>query len=292
MNLLTTLKFIARHPLNKGSEMKALARFVRWQISTRLTPYPIIYSFTNKAKLVVQKGVCGATGNFYCGLYEFNDMSFLLHFLRKGDLFVDVGANIGSYTVLSAAHIEAETVAVEPVPSTYERLLFNIQLNQVNGRVNAINTALGSTAGKLHFTSKLGASNHVSIGNDRDQIEVNVDTLDNVLEGRSPVLLKVDVEGFETEVMRGAHLTLEKETLKAIIIELAGLGNRYGFDERKVHDLLIQHNFQPYTYDPLLRKLTHCRSYDLHNTIYVRDAQFVKERVSTAEKVRIRNKLV
>ena len=43
----------------------------------------------------------GATGNIYCGLYEFLDMAFLLHFLRNGDLFGDIGSNIGSYTVLA-----------------------------------------------------------------------------------------------------------------------------------------------------------------------------------------------
>lgn len=44
----------------------------------------------------------GATGNWYCGLQEYEDMSFVLHALRPGDLFVDVGANIGSYSILAA----------------------------------------------------------------------------------------------------------------------------------------------------------------------------------------------
>jgi hypothetical protein len=42
------------------------------------------------------------SGNIYAGLHEFGDMAFVLHFLRAGDLFADVGANIGSYTVLAS----------------------------------------------------------------------------------------------------------------------------------------------------------------------------------------------
>ena len=43
----------------------------------------------------------GVTGNVYCGLHDFAEMSFMLHLLRAGDLFADIGANVGSYTVLA-----------------------------------------------------------------------------------------------------------------------------------------------------------------------------------------------
>ncbi len=82
MSLISTLKFIINHPLNKDNKIAALIRFVKWQCNTRLNPYPIIYPFTTKARLIVQKGMTGATGNLYCGLHDFNDMFFLLHFLR------------------------------------------------------------------------------------------------------------------------------------------------------------------------------------------------------------------
>ena len=55
----------------------------------------------------------GATGNIYAGLHEFVDMAFCLHLLRSGDLFVDVGANIGSYTVLASKVAGANSVTLE-----------------------------------------------------------------------------------------------------------------------------------------------------------------------------------
>ena len=44
----------------------------------------------------------GATGNLFCGLHEIEDMGFVLHFLRSDDIFLDVGVNVGTYTVLAA----------------------------------------------------------------------------------------------------------------------------------------------------------------------------------------------
>ena len=61
----------------------------------------------------------GATGNIYTGLHEFEDMMFLLHLLRPGDIFVDAGANIGSYTVLASAVVGAKSISFEPVPPLF-----------------------------------------------------------------------------------------------------------------------------------------------------------------------------
>lgn len=292
MSLLPTLQAIMNHPLNSGNKIGSLLLFLKWQISARLIPYPIIYSFTSRAKLIIQKGMKGATQNLYCGLHDFNDMCFLLHFLRKEDLFVDIGANVGSYTVLGAAHVAASTIAVEPVPNTFKNLLQNIWLNQIQEKVKPLNIALGSTVGKVYFSSQLDTMNHVVVDKEETAIEVEIRTLDEILAEQSPALLKIDVEGFETEVLKGAAATLQKESVKAIIIELNGLGKRYGFDEGFIHQLLLQHHFLPHIYNPFLRQLTPCPTFGTHNTIYIRDLPFVAERISTAEKIPLRNKLI
>jgi hypothetical protein len=85
----------------------------------------------------------GATGNIYSGLHEFEDMGFLLHFLRPDDLFVDIGANIGSYTILASAAIGAATIAFEPVPDTHEWLRLNVAINNVDNKVERRREALG-----------------------------------------------------------------------------------------------------------------------------------------------------
>jgi predicted RNA methylase len=78
----------------------------------------------------------GATGNIYVGLMEYEDMSFLLHYLQKDDLFYDIGANVGVYTVLTSQVKEVKTVSIEPLPLTYEKLLDNININRLTNVIS------------------------------------------------------------------------------------------------------------------------------------------------------------
>jgi FkbM family methyltransferase len=234
------------------------------------------------------KGLTGATGNLYCGLMEYHDMGFLLHFLREEDLFVDIGANVGAYTVLASGEIKSRTIAVEPVPDTYNNLVENVSVNQMSDRVETLNIGLGSSKSTLKFTRSLDTVNHVAVEGDKDVIEVNVDTLDNVLASKpGPALIKIDVEGFETEVLNGAPNTLKNTDLKAIIIELNGSGDRYGYDESAIHQLLVDHGFSPFHYEPSTRVLTELSMFGDNNTIYIRDLAYVSDRIQNARKIKI-----
>jgi len=289
MSLISLLKFITNHPLNRKNKFNAIGRFAKWQINSRLNPYPVIYAYTDKTKLIIQRSMTGATGNLYCGLHEFTDMGFVLHFLRKDDLFIDIGANIGSYTVLAGGHIGANVISIEPAPQTFAHLQRNIAINQMNNNVRAYNIALGSEKGELSFTTSLDTMNHVATATDTDTIQVPVDALDTILEKEAdPVLLKIDVEGFETHVLSGASNTLSRNKLKAIIIELNGSGEKYGYDERKLHERLLENGYHPHRYNPFERELTPIETFGTHNTIYIKDIDFVRERVKTAEKIKIR----
>jgi len=291
MSIVSILKSISSHPLNQKHKLRAISRFIKWQVGTKLNPYPVVYPFTEKSKLIIQKGMTGATGNLYCGLHEYCDMSFLLHFLRPEDTFVDVGANIGSYTILAAGHVGAKTFSFEPAPVTFSHLMDNVMLNRLGNRVMAFNVALGSQKGTVGFTCLSDtAINHVTYKNDVDVINVPVETLDDVLENQqAPTLLKIDVEGFETEVLAGGNKILKNRNLKAIIIELIGLGKRYGYNEQNIYNMLLELGFNPFLYTPEKRLLANINSFGTHNTIYIRDVDFVQNRLSSADKIRIRD---
>ena len=291
MSLVRNLKFITQHPLTQNARLSALSRWLRWQIGSRLVPGPVIVPFVNEARLIVSPGMTGATGNLYCGLHEFEDMALMLHALRPDDLFVDIGANIGSYTVLGAGAVSAHCISIEPIPDTYAQLIKNIAINGLGDKVQALNIGLGRAEGLLRFTGGLDTVNHV-IGVDEevaDTIDVQVRTLDAVLDGIQPTLIKIDVEGFETEVMAGAERTLASPNLLAVIMELNGSGDRYGFDENALHQKMISAGFETYCYHPFERKLEslHGACSTGGNTLYVRDAVQLAERVQTAPQFRL-----
>lgn len=284
--LIETLKFIYNHPYNSDNKIGGLVKFIKWQINCKLNPYPVVYQYTSNTKFLVWRGLAGATGNIYCGLMEYEDMSFLLHFLRPDDLFFDIGANVGAYTLLAAGEIGARTVSVEPVPTTFQFLSDNVSLNKLENKVQLLNVGLGSKSGTIKFTKSLDAVNHVAIENESDTVDVIVKTMDEI-DSDIPLLIKIDVEGFETEVLKGAKNILSNKKLKAIIIELNSLGNRYGYDEQFIHNDLLNLGFKTYKYNPLKRELTSIESYGTQNTIYVRDESFVIDRVSSGRKIKI-----
>ncbi|TDO19086.1 FkbM family methyltransferase [Pedobacter duraquae] len=286
--MLRTLKFIASHPLTRTNKIPAMLHFLSWQLGSRLSKKPSICNFTESTKLIAWPGLTGATGNVYCGLHEFEDMGFLLHFLKPSDLFVDIGANIGSYTILASADIKATVIAIEPLPATFHILLQNIAINQAAKRTETLNIALGAKKDTLKFTRTHDTGNHIAAAGETDVVEVPVNTLDNVLYGKVPSLIKIDVEGYEAEVLSGATNTLNDPALKAIIIELNASGGRYGHNEEHIHNNLIKLGFTPMQYDPFKRALSEAAYFGTHNTIYIRDLEFVEARLQQAQPFHVR----
>lgn len=285
LSLLSTLRFILGHPLNSGSRAQALRRFVAWQIGSRLVPGPVVMEFVNGSRLVVSRGMPAVTGNLYTRLHEFPEMAFVLHAIRSGELFVDVGANIGAYTVLAASTPGVRCAAFEPAPETFERLTENIRLNDFGARVHANQLAVGAHDGELVFTKGLDSVNHVVSRDDNaeDGMAVPVRRLDTVLRGENPVVMKIDVEGYEMHVLQGAEGILRNDALLAVVLEMNGSGARYGIDEKEIDKLMVDHGFVAQSYDPLRRTLIHLPTPNPSgNRIYVRSQTDVAERLRSA----------
>lgn len=298
MGLVRTLSFISAHPLNRHDRMNAIRRFITWQIASRIVSGPVVVRFVNDARLVVGAGMTGATQNVYTGLHEYKDMGFLLHFLRSSDLFVDVGANVGAYSVLAGASIGARCVSVEPISSTYEKLIDNIQINRLGDRCKTLNIAVGKEAGELIFTADQDTRNRVALEGDKTAVTVRVPirSLDDILGGEVPALIKIDVEGWEINVVQGAEATLASESLHAVIVELNGSGRAYGFDDAAVHSAICAHGFQPFRYDPDSRTLSDLPGMDncSDNTLYIRISSLsaVQRRLHEAPPFRINGRSV
>lgn len=296
MKLLKVLQNILEHPLNQQHKFAAIARFGRWQLGTRLLNAPVAVDFVNDSKLLVWPGMTGATGNVYCGLHEFEEMSFLLHLLRPEDTFVDVGANVGSYTVLAGAAVGCHCHAIEPNPQAFNYLLDNIALNHVAERVEAHNVGVASTEGHLRFSSSQGTMNHVIVDgmHVEESVEVVVKTLDVIVGQDKPTALKIDVEGFETAVIKGAQRLLAEKTLLAVIMEQNSSGKQFGFDEGALHRHMTEtHGFQAMRYDPFTRELRHSElDHETDNRIYIRETEHVMARLQSARQYTVLDRTI
>jgi FkbM family methyltransferase len=281
--IFSALCYVANHPVNRHRKFRAITEYGFIQIAARIVPGDVCVRFPNGTQLVVSPRMKGAAHFIAPRLNEFDEMSFVMHFLRAGDLFADVGANVGAFTVLAAGVAGAKTVSFEPSLETYEMLLRNIRINNLADRARPVNAAVGRSVGSVRFSASLGTENHVaSTSENENSVAVSMTTLDQELTPGSVTLLKVDVEGFETEVFGGAEQTLKNPALHAIIIEKNGSGNRYGYDESALHAKIRSHGFAPFAYEPLTRRLNPFNEADEGNIIYIRDLVFANNRLSTA----------
>ena len=274
-SIFRTLQFINRHPLASHARTTALGHWVRWQLGARLLQRPVLMPFVGDAVLVVELGMFGATGNIYCGLHEFADMSLALHFLRPGDRFLDVGANVGTYSVLASKVAGADVTAIEPVPATFARLKRNVNVNEIGNRVNLHMAAVGAQEGSLEFSIDQDTTNHV-VGRDYPgkSIHVPVVTIDGVLQHHRAIMWKVDVEGFEREVLMGAVDSLADPGLQIVILE---------GDDLVIAEMMKGGGFSRFIYEPFQRAFRACGAKEaVNNHLWIRDLAQVQARCQMA----------
>ncbi len=115
---------------------------------------------------------------------EPEEMLFLLHTLQSDWLFIDVGANVGAYTLLAAKVVGSKTFAFEPTPSATNKLKQQIKLNLINSLVTVYSNAIGSATKTVLFTDFNSIANHIcSDEEDYDPegiISINVVSLDDI----------------------------------------------------------------------------------------------------------------
>lgn len=163
-------------------------------------------------------------GNVYrFGFYEAGTLHVMNRFLRTGDVFVDAGASVGLMTMFASERVGAtgRVLAFEPLPRRYQQLCSSITLN---GRKNVevFNSGLGASFRKLEIYEDRVSPSMVPQAGSVSAYPTHVERLDEVLAQRGMTrvdMLKVDVEGFELEVLEGAGELLRGEDAPILCVE-------------------------------------------------------------------------
>lgn len=267
-------KKFASHPLMKGNANGALFRYIVFNTIQTLKPKARVYNWIQGLKFYAKKGDAGIVSNIYIKLADYEDSMFLMKHLDANELFVDIGANVGHFSLLASGIAKAKTIAIEPIPNTYEKLVKNIQLNHLEAFVTCLNIGLGEKVGELKFTKGFDVMNRVALENENvPTMTIPVKKLDDILKDEQPTFLKIDVEGFEYFVLKGATETLNKSSLKYILLEFNDSGSKFGISDQKVFDFVTSFGFKPLVYDVENDNITIEKSFrkDKFNTIFIRE---------------------
>jgi FkbM family methyltransferase len=159
-----------------------------------------------------------------------------------GDTVIDVGAAFGFYTIISSKRVglEGKVIAIEAQPDIYEMLNKNIELNQLTN-VTTLNFAAYSKESKLKIYSNYSVMTERA-NNKEKFVEVNANTLDTIIQKTGIKedginWIKIDVEGAEYEVLRGATSILSQSKDIALLVEIHNLGEGKNMYEPIVHFL-------------------------------------------------------
>jgi FkbM family methyltransferase len=159
------------------------------------------------------------------GCFYEEDLLDALHaLLAPDDLVLDVGANIGNHTVFLAAIRQCRVIAIEPDPGNFAHLERNVALNQLAPRVTLIHAAASDVSGAcVQILSRVpGNSGAVSVGLTDEDTGIPSIRLDDLQVGGVPKLIKVDTEGMDLAVLRGASELLARSD-PIVVVEAADI---------------------------------------------------------------------
>ena len=214
-------KFIWKHPANQDRRFRQLTRAARFQLGARLFGTRYQTQIGDKGgRIWVDLHRTAATKALYANPPDWPHMLVWRARLRAGTIFIDVGANIGTYSIM-AASLGAEVIALEPAKDTAELLRENVALNGFS--VDVIEAAAGREAGTTHFTAGQDCINQVDPSGD---VIVPVVTLDSIIGERHVTGMKVDVEGFEFDVLLGCMRALQDHRIDLLQLEWNSAGDR------------------------------------------------------------------
>ncbi len=289
--MFSSIRAFWRHPATRHKPWSSVARYLSINAALRVSKRPVIGEFTDSAKLIVDLRMTQTLGCAYYGFVDYADMLFVCRLLRPGDVMFDIGANVGLYSVLASKLAGASVVAFEPIPANHLRLLDNIGLNHVWDKVRVERVGLGREPGEIQFVEDF-ADGHTShampTGGSGQSVTCKIVPLDSQCAGGVPDFLKLDVEGFEEEVLAGGKATFADPKLKVVLMEVNGSAVRYGRTDDDLHAAIRAYGFEPYAFEHETNGLVRQPSFGPRtNTLYIRDLEFAQARLKSAPPVRI-----
>lgn len=149
--------------------------------------------------------------------------------------------------------------------------------------MHCLNIGAGDSDGSFLFTNSKGPENHLVVNNhegDSGLISVNVKRLDSLNLDGNPTFIKIDTEGSELSVLRGAINTLKLDSMVGVLVETNGNNIRYKETDSEILNFMQELNYLPYCYDVLNRKLNkRSQIRTKGNTLFIKNIQEASRKI-------------
>ncbi|MDQ3193231.1 MAG: FkbM family methyltransferase [Bacteroidota bacterium] len=221
----------------------------------------ILYRLGNNLKIKLYKNDY-LSYLIFRGNFEKDEQQFLNSFLKPGATFLDIGANIGFFSLLASKKVQnhGKVFSFEPVPSTFKKLKENIEINKCKN-ITVFNNALSDNKETLAMQVSIdgfdawNSFGKPSGGNKFSEIQFQTDTIDNLISTKlfsdKIDLIKIDVEGWELFVLKGAEKILLSDYGTVFMIEFNDENFKgAGYIGNDIFDFLESYGFSLYEFKP------------------------------------------
>lgn len=257
--IMEIISSIWKHPANRGARLQAVLRSIKWQLVKRRTESPLVVDFHGKKLNCYPDSTSSSSVVYFNGLPDYWEMKFIQAYLRPGDGFLDIGANVGVYTILAASCIgkNGSVDAFEPMEATARRIEEQISLNDL-ANIEVHRLAVGNQNQIVEFgyadtsaTMHMQRENESKVGG----LQVQGIRLDDFKPGKRYAMGKMDIEGAEPLALQGALNKLHQANPPVWLLELAGYSQFYGMDSDVVIRFLESTGFECGIYLPDTRRI-------------------------------------
>ncbi len=224
--LLSMARHVWTHKNNRGRRGRAFAKAICWQLKKRLFGAPTFIRINDAVTFKVVPDSKYGSLVVYTGLPDYDELKFLSRVLRAGDAFVDIGSNVGFYTLFASTLVaDGPILAIEPNPANVKVLREQICLNSLSS-VTVVPEALSDSTGVVKFSAPLRETGRINLKSDgtESHFAVPCRKLDDLLTpemSQRRVIAKMDIEGGECLALRGAATTLSSKSIPIWVFELS-----------------------------------------------------------------------
>lgn len=251
--LFTLLSFLERNDIPAAWRARRIFESLKFSTGSQ---DPVLCSTEYGVDIVLEpfldKGVEASI--FRTGTYERGTLSVIQNVLKPGDRFVDVGANVGLMSLVAAKTIGASgrVDSFEPLPEIRRLLKLSIEQNQF-ANIFLHELALGSTPSQMtihrHPEVNRGSASLAWTNQVNDTLDIRLETLDRTIfdfSSQPIAMMKIDVEGWELEVLRGGVSALAREPQPVLCIEFSRLHPLQGGKPEDMIEFLSKLGYLPY----------------------------------------------
>ena len=302
--MINKLKKIFNHisngtVLNRYKDRKKVAAHKIWLKFIQSNDKAIIKELSPDVKIKLYRD-SSLSESLYCYDFEQEEIAFLNKFLTKGDIFFDIGANVGLFTVHASKIVGAngKIFAFEPAKITHERLVENVKLNNRENVVTNKIAISDFTGEQEFFVSAEGYDAFNSIvkpakGEKYNNEMVKVVTIDDYVSSQNLVgkikYMKIDVEGWEVPLFNGGKKIFSALNAPTLMVEFTEQNAiSAGHTCNELFHQLVAYGYKLFTYNmsknELIEEKLRDNYYDYINVIAVKNPEILKEKFSVKYK--------